>query len=134
MKTRTPPHQLPVSIDAPTTLVTHIGRLVEPSDVGVLWVDYPSNATGPCRARSTVVLDRPTIARAIEQRRGVVLQFEDGRADRPIVTGLLIDETPSELTVILKETARPKRVWMASGSCSKHRKRLFSGAAKPALR
>lgn len=65
-----------------------IGWIVGSSAEG--WtVDFPGNPGGPVTARSTVALDAAATQRAVETRQGVVLTFERGRADLPIVLGLL---------------------------------------------
>jgi hypothetical protein len=52
-------------------------------------VDFPGNPGDPVVARSTIALDAAAIQRAVETRQGVVLVFERGRADLPIVLGLV---------------------------------------------
>jgi hypothetical protein len=54
-------------------------------------VEFDGNERGPLPARSTVPLDPTLIAEAIQSERGVLLTFEDGRPDAPIITGLLQD-------------------------------------------
>jgi len=52
-------------------------------------VEFPGNTRGPLVARSVIPLDPKIVAAAIAAGQGVVLQFEDGRPDAPIITGLL---------------------------------------------
>jgi len=66
-------------------VVPVVGRLADTDARGVL-VEVPGQST-PVLARSLVVIDRTAIA----DRREVLLVFEQGRADRPIVLGLLQD-------------------------------------------
>ncbi|EDM73955.1 hypothetical protein PPSIR1_13695 [Plesiocystis pacifica SIR-1] len=66
-----------------------VGHIVAwTSDEPVL-VDYPGNPGGPQPARSVVELSPDAITAAIRDGRGVLLSFEDGRPDAPIITGLL---------------------------------------------
>jgi hypothetical protein len=71
-----------------------IGWIVGSSAEG-LTVDFPGNPGGPVSARSTVALDPTATQRAVEARQGVVLTFERGRADLPIVLGLLQAPEPA---------------------------------------
>jgi hypothetical protein len=64
-----------------------VGRLVDGDARGVL-VEVPGQVA-PVPARSLVAIDRAAIA----DRREVLLVFEQGRVDRPIVLGLLQDPT-----------------------------------------
>ena len=54
-------------------------------------VDFPGNRRGPLSARSTVAMHRAAADEAIATRRGLVLVFEAGRLDLPIVTGVLVE-------------------------------------------
>lgn len=75
----------------PLGLRTRVGRLVEWASGHAPKVDFDGNERGPVAARSIVPLDPTTIAEAITTGRGVLLTFEDGRPDAPIITGLLQD-------------------------------------------
>lgn len=77
------------TVTAPERLATRVGHLVEWTAGDALLVDFEGNAGGPLPARTIVRLDATTIANAIAERRGVLLCFEDGRPDAPIITGLL---------------------------------------------
>ena len=70
---------------------TRVGWFVEWSSGQAPRVEFPGNERGPLAARSIVPLDPTTIAEAIASERGVLLTFEDGRPDAPIITGLLQD-------------------------------------------
>jgi len=70
---------------------TRVGSLVEWSSGQPPRVDFPGNERGPLPARSTIALDPTIIAEAIASARGVLLSFEDGRPEAPIITGLLQD-------------------------------------------
>jgi hypothetical protein len=52
-------------------------------------VEFAGNDRGPLAARSIVPLHPRLVAEAIADRRGVLLTFEDGRPDAPIITGLM---------------------------------------------
>lgn len=67
-----------------------VGRLVE-DEAGRWVVDFPGNPGPPVPARSLVALDAATVRAAIADGRGVLLIFEQGATDRPIVLGLLQD-------------------------------------------
>jgi hypothetical protein len=61
-----------------------IGTLVGLNDVGDPLVDFPANGSGaPVAARSTVVMEK------LETGREVVLMFEGGNPDKPIIMGLI---------------------------------------------
>jgi len=81
-------------IERPTPareLGTRVGRLVEWTSGQLPRVEFDGNSRGPLPARSIIPLDPSTIAEAIASARGVVLTFEDGRPEAPIITGLLQD-------------------------------------------
>jgi hypothetical protein len=54
-----------------------------------LLVDFPGNSAGAAAARTVLSLDAATIEAAVKDRRGAVLQFEDGDPRRPVLMGLL---------------------------------------------
>jgi hypothetical protein len=66
-----------------------VGWLVVGSTPEALFVDFPGNPGGPAPARATFALDADAVEQAVATRRGAVLMFERGRADLPIVVGLL---------------------------------------------
>ena len=74
-----------------TPLGTRVGRLVEWTFGHPPKVELEGNDRGPLPARSVIPLDPETITEAIASARGVLLTFEDGRPDAPIITGLLQD-------------------------------------------
>jgi hypothetical protein len=74
-----------------TPLGTRVGRLVEWTFGHPPKVELEGNDRGPLPARSVIPLDPATITEAIASARGVLLTFEDGRPDAPIITGLLQD-------------------------------------------
>lgn len=85
-------------------LGTRVGRIVEWTSGQAPRVEFDGNPRGPLSARSIVPLDPTTIAEAIASARGVVLNFEDGRPDAPIITGLLQDFSGVEL-------GEPPQIW-----------------------
>lgn len=58
-------------------------------------VDFPENPGEPLPARSTVELDAESVSAALAAGRAVLLSFEGGRPERPIITGLL-QPSPAE--------------------------------------
>jgi hypothetical protein len=68
---------------------TRVGRLVAWAAGRAPRVDFEGNELGPLSARSTIALDPTTILAAIQDERGVLLTFEDGKPHAPIITGLL---------------------------------------------
>lgn len=88
---------------------TRVGKLVEWSSGHAPKVDFAGNDRGPLPARSIVPLSAAIIAEAIRSERGVLLSFEDGRPDAPIITGLLqdlVDEDESSETNLAEAEAR----------------------------
>lgn len=65
---------------------TCIGRLVDWTDGGPC-VDYPGNPHGPLPALSLVAWKPDQVAELIANASPIVLGFEQGRADRPIILG-----------------------------------------------
>ncbi|MFO0633049.1 MAG: DUF6484 domain-containing protein [Nannocystaceae bacterium] len=70
------------------TLVAH--------DRDGLGVDVPDNPGGPVRARLARPLGAEQIARALEDRSGVVLMFEHGDPAQPLVVGLVQPVRPPQ--------------------------------------
>ncbi|HYV49424.1 MAG TPA: DUF6484 domain-containing protein [Myxococcaceae bacterium] len=54
-----------------------------------LLVDFPGSSGRAVAARTVLSLDAATIEAAVKERRGAVLQFEDGDPRRPVLMGLL---------------------------------------------
>lgn len=65
-----------------------VGRLVAWIDGSGPQVTF-DGAAGPTVARTIVPLDAATVAAAIAEDRQVLLAFDGGRADAPIIVGLL---------------------------------------------
>lgn len=86
--------ELPVELGPITS--PRAGRLVGHNEQGRLLVDFPGNAFGPLRARTTVVLAPEELQRAVKEQCPVLLLFEEGDPGRPIVVGLLRDQLPHE--------------------------------------
>ncbi|PRP91282.1 hypothetical protein ENSA5_56950 [Enhygromyxa salina] len=74
---------------ADARLGVRVGKLVEWASGAAPTVEFEGNERGPLPARATIPLDPTLVAEAIQDQRGVVLTFEDGRPDAPIITGLL---------------------------------------------
>jgi len=66
-----------------------VGRLLAGSTPASPLVDFPGNAAGPVRARTTLAIEAAVIDRAVVTGQGVVLVFENGDVRLPIVTGLI---------------------------------------------
>jgi hypothetical protein len=77
---------VPTAALAPST---RVGCLVAWAAGEAPTVEFPGNHRGPLPARSIIPLDPKQVVEAIADRRGVLLIFEDGRPDAPIVAGLL---------------------------------------------
>jgi hypothetical protein len=77
-----------------------VGRLAPGSTAEAPQVLFDENGAAAVAARTAVPLDAPLIDRAIATRRGVLLQFEKGKLDRPIIVGLL-QEQPTLLSELL---------------------------------
>ena len=85
------------SVHAERTLLNglRLGHLASGSRPGALLVDYPGNVHGPLPAQAVSVFDERAIEDAVLRRQPVVLLFENGASDRPIVMGL-IQPSPEE--------------------------------------
>jgi hypothetical protein len=97
--------ELPVELGPITS--PRAGRLVGHNEQGRLLVDFPGNAFGPLRARTTVVLAPEELERAVKEQHAVLLLFEEGDPGRPIVVGLLRDQLSHEGTAPATEPAMP---------------------------
>jgi hypothetical protein len=81
-----------VSSDAPQPLPgehARVGWIASWSAEQGLLVDHEGSTAGPVAARTTVRLDAAALQRAVDERQQVLLLFEGGAADRPIVIGLI---------------------------------------------
>lgn len=92
-RTRSHEHKTETTVSTPG--LPEVGWLAAGSTPGALLVDFPSNSGGPIAARTTVAIDAPTLERALRTKQGVLLQFERGQPDLPIITGLIqVAESP----------------------------------------
>lgn len=82
-----------------------VGRLAQGSTPEAPQVEFDEHGGAPIEARTAVALDTALVERAVATRRGVLLQFERGKLDRPIIVGLL-QEPASLLTELLTGTAK----------------------------
>ncbi|MES1265733.1 MAG: DUF6484 domain-containing protein [Variovorax sp.] len=92
-------------VNAAATVV--VGRLLPGSTAMTPLVDFPGNARGPLRARTTMILDAAGIDRAIVTGQAVALVFESGDPRLPIVTGLIQTEAAATPFQELLVSARP---------------------------
>src|SRR5262245_40296527 len=74
-----------------------IGWIVAGSRPDRILVDFAGSPGGPAPARSTVLLDTGTLARAARERQGAALAFERGDLARPVLLGLLASPSASPL-------------------------------------
>ncbi len=79
---------VPLKAEPGTVPGVLVGTLVGLSDDGPL-IDYPGNFHGPLCALSTVRFSRSELEEAVARGRQVVLAFDQGRGDKPILTGLV---------------------------------------------
>lgn len=85
-----------------------IGVLAKPDDSGVLLVDYPSNSTGHVLPARSIVK-----VRAPDAGREVVLMFEEGDPEKPIIMGFLHGSEAQQSTLfdeILAKAEKPPDV------------------------
>src|SRR5262249_14792794 len=62
-----------------------------------LLVDFHGSSGGAVAARTVLPLDAASIEAAVKDRRGAVLQFEDGDPRRPVLMGLLQPTTATPM-------------------------------------
>jgi hypothetical protein len=85
--------------EAPKIVGVIIGRLMILGETGAAWVDFPGNDSAkPLEALSILALPKKAVGRQ------VVLMFEEGDPQRPIVMGLVADRSvkrqkPVELVI-----------------------------------
>ncbi len=71
-----------------------VGSLVAWEQERGAMVTFPGREA-PVAARSIIALDEPSVLAAIAAGRGVLLAFDGGRRESPIIIGLLQDHAPS---------------------------------------
>jgi len=91
-----------------------VGRLMPGSTAEAPLVEFAGNPRGPTRARTTVSMDAATLARAVMAGQGVVLVFENGDPQLPIVTGLIGTGQPA--TPFQELLASPRAVGPERGA------------------
>ncbi|WP_342376819.1 DUF6484 domain-containing protein [Myxococcus stipitatus] len=87
-----------------------VGWLVGADSAGAPLVDFEGNPSGPCVARRTVPLEPEHLQHAAQTRQEVLLTFERGNPRLPIITGLLLSDTPSLDAMLEEPTAQPAPV------------------------
>ncbi|QDE86582.1 DUF6484 domain-containing protein [Myxococcus xanthus] len=87
-----------------------VGRLMGVNPEGLALVDFAGNPTSmPVAARSFVALGAEQLRSAVEERREVVLLFEDGDPARPLLVALAqAPSAPSLLEQLLEVASRPE--------------------------
>ncbi|MCP3143951.1 DUF6484 domain-containing protein [Pyxidicoccus xibeiensis] len=95
---------------APDLIHGHkVGWVAGRASEGALLVDFRGNSGGLLPARSTVSLDSRAMDAAVAARQSVVLLFDEGNPQRPIIVGLIQEPSPSPLTdALLDVPARPE--------------------------
>jgi len=66
-----------------------VGRIVGVDNTGMPLVDFSQNSSGPVLARTTVSLDRTGWEQLYRDKRSVVLIFENGNPELPIIMGII---------------------------------------------
>lgn len=88
-----------------------VGRITGIGKAGSsrLLVDFPGNLGPPVQARAAMALDEEAIRDAVAKRQGVLLLFEEGDPARPILIGLIHQqsETPC-LDLVLSPEKDPE--------------------------
>ncbi|WP_426755754.1 DUF6484 domain-containing protein [Myxococcus sp. Y35] len=87
-----------------------VGRLMGVNPDGLALVDFVGNTTAmPVPARSFVALEPEQLRLAVEERREVVLLFEDGEPSRPLLVAMAqAPSAPSLLEQLLEAAGRPE--------------------------
>lgn len=73
-----------------------------------LLVDFHGSSGGAVAARTILPLDAASLEAAVKDRRGAVLQFEDGDPRRPVLMGLLQPTTATPMLETLLAAPAPK--------------------------
>lgn len=73
-----------------------------------LLVDFHGNSGNAVAARTILPLDAASLEAAVKDRRGAVLQFEDGDPRRPVLMGLLQPTIATPLLDALLASPAPK--------------------------
>ena len=79
-----------------------------------LLVDFPGSSGAAVPARTVLSLDAASIEAAVKERRGAVLQFEDGDPRRPVLMGLLQPTAATPLLDALLAAPSPAKERLAA--------------------
>src|SRR5437868_8390823 len=79
-----------------------------------LLVDFPGSSGGAVPARTILSLDAASLEAAVKDRRGAVLQFEDGDPRRPVLMGLLQPTAATPLLDALLAAPSPAKERLAA--------------------
>src|SRR6185436_5352484 len=75
-----------------------------------LLVDFHGSSSGAVAARTILTLDAASLEAAVKERRGAVLQFEDGDPRRPVLMGLLQPTTATPMLDALLASPAKERL------------------------
>jgi hypothetical protein len=89
VKTKASPSDSATASAVAAAAAVKVGYLASGSKPGTVVVDFDGNTAGPLAARSVVALDSVTIRDALRSRQPVVLLFENGDPNLPIIVGLV---------------------------------------------
>ncbi len=70
---------------------SRVGRIVRVDATGNVFVDYDANPFGPIPARLCGDVCRKIVSSSTQDELAVLMVFENGQADRPIVVDVLLD-------------------------------------------
>lgn len=71
---------------------SRVGRIVRIDSNGTVWSDYDSNPHGPLAARICGSVQRKLSSLPEVAGTNVLIIFENGRSDRPVITDVILDD------------------------------------------
>ncbi|HVR64885.1 MAG TPA: DUF6484 domain-containing protein [Polyangia bacterium] len=120
MTSREPKPKRVATASSCATSPIRVGHLAPGSAPGALRVTLP-NGGPPVPARTTIVLDDAQVAHAVQTRQAVVLLFENGDVDRPIVVGMVQPDAGAGLfgALLAQQTKSPSPPPVSPGPVSR---------------